>query len=164
MVKELLVYPDDRIRVVSADVRSFDDDLKNLVQNMKDTIDANSAKALAAIQIAVPATVVIYKEDDGSFLELINPRILSNSGTIESTEEALYMPTFSAIITRYDTIKIIYQDIEGKQQSMDVSGEKSAVIQRKIDYTFGGTLIDKMDKKSRKQAEKFIRKWAKSNR
>jgi len=164
MVKDLLVYPDDRIRVVSADIRSFDDDLKQLVQNMKDTMEAHNAKALAAIQIAVPATVVIYKEDDGSYLELINPRIIGKTGTQETHETALYMPTFSTPLTRYGTIKVIYQDMEGNQKSLDVDGEKSALIQRKIDYTFGGTLIDKLDKKARKAAEKFLKKWEKANR
>lgn len=164
MIKELVVYPDERIRNVSADVRSFNEDLAQLIENMKDTMEANSVQALAAIQIAVPATVVIYKEDDGSYLELINPRILGKTGTQESIETALYMPTFSTTVTRYDMIKLVYQDREGKQLSLNVDGKKSALIQRKIDYTFGGTLLDKMDKKSRKVAEKFISKWHKSNK
>jgi len=164
MIKELLVYPDERIRNLCADVRSFDADLIQLLEDMKDTMESNSVQALAAIQIAVPATVVVYKEDDGTFLELINPSILSTSGTQEVVETTLYMPTFSTAITRYDMIKLIYQDREGKQCSLDVDGKKSALIQRKIDYTSGGTLLDKMDKKSRKQAEKFMKKWHKSQR
>ncbi|MGB5965830.1 MAG: peptide deformylase, partial [Sulfurimonadaceae bacterium] len=56
----------------------------------------------------------------------------------------------------YDEIKVIYQDREGKQCSMDVGGELSKRIQRKIDYTFGGTFVDKLPKKEQKRVEKEL--------
>ncbi len=153
MVKELVTYPDERIKITSADVRKFDEELFTLIENMKDTMDANGLDALSAIQIAVPATVVLVRHD-GELLELINPRIIGSEGTVESTETTAYLPGITATVTRYDKIKLIYQDRSGLQHSMDVDGKLSSLIQRKIDYTFGGTFVDKLDKKGRKRVEK----------
>jgi peptide deformylase len=155
MIKELVVYPDERIKVTSADVRKFDDELFALIENMKDTIEANNLDALSAIQIAVPATVVIIK-DQNEYLELINPRIIGTTGNITSTEKTAYLPNLEGTLQRYEKIKLIYQDRQGDQKSMDVDGELSITIQRKIDYTFGGTYIDKLDKKQQSEIEKKL--------
>lgn len=154
MIKKLVTYPDERIKITSADVRTFDEALFGLIENMKDTMEVNGADALAAIQIAVPATVVILRQDDGSYLELINPRIIASEGTVSSTEQTLYLGDISATLPRYEKIKLIYQDRNGTQQSMDVDGELAIRIQRKIDYTFGGTFVDKLHKKEQRRVEK----------
>lgn len=155
MVKELVVYPDERIRVTSADVRTFDEKLFELIDNMKDTMEANGLREIAAIQIAVPATVVLLKEND-TLLELINPRIIGSEGQIESEEQTAYFPDITAVVSRYDKIKLVYQDREGKQHGMDVDGELSCRIQRKIDLTFGGTVMEKLDRKGRADVEKKL--------
>jgi peptide deformylase len=152
MVKELVVYPDERIQVTSADVRTFDSELYDVMQNMRDTMDANGMNEIAAIQIAIPATVVILKEGE-TYLELINPRIIASEGKVRGMEKSAYFPDLEVEIVRYDRIKLVYQDREGKPKSMDTQGELSRRIQRKIDLTFGGTLIDKLDKTARKKAE-----------
>jgi len=152
MIKKLVQYPDERIKITSADVRRFDDELLTLIENMKDTMEANGLNELAAIQIAVPATVVLIKEGEG-YLELINPRIIGTTGLQESVETTNYLPNITATLNRYDGIKLIYQDRYGAQQSMDVSGELSKRIQRKIDYTFGGTFVDKLPKKEQRRVE-----------
>jgi peptide deformylase len=156
MVKELVIYPDERIKITSADVRVFDQKLFDLIENMKDTMEANSLEALSAIQIAVPATVVIIKKENGEYLELINPRIIGNEGRVESTETTAYLPELSGTLNRHEKIRLVYQDRSGDQQSMSADGELSITIQRKVDYTFGGTYIDKLDKKSQKEIEKKL--------
>lgn len=156
MIKKIVTYPDQRIKITSADVRTFDEELFALIDNMKDTMEANGLNELAAIQIAVPANVVLLKNAQGEVLELINPRIIQREGTVESTESTGYLPGITATLPRYGKIKVIYQDRHGEQKSMDVDGELSVRIQRKIDYTFGGTFVDKLDKKGRKRVEKEL--------
>ena len=158
MIKEIVTYPDERIKITSADVRKFDEELFALIDNMKETMSLRGIDALSAIQIAVPATVVVIHRDDGSFLELINPRIIHTDGTVPSVEETLYLPGIPATLKRYDRIKLIYQDRSGAQKSMEAEGELSIRIQRKIDYTFGGTILDKLEKKEQKRVEKEARK------
>ncbi len=156
MVKELIRYPDERINIASADVRKFDDELLELIQDLKDTIEEHDAEGLAAIQIAVPRSVVVVKDPDGNWKEFINPRILRVEGKATSIETSLYLPDIIEEIPRYEKISFIYQDRTGEQHSMNAAGKFGFLLQRKFDYTFGGTFANKLDRKNRKRVEKKL--------
>jgi peptide deformylase len=156
MIKKLILYPDERINIASADVRKFDDELFLLIDDLKDTIEANNAQGLAAIQMATPLSVVVVKDKNGEWLEFINPRILKVKGKAISTETSLYLPNITEEIPRYEEIGFIYQDRRGEQHSMRAEGEFGFLLQRKFDYTFGGTFANKLDKKSRKRVEQRL--------
>ena len=147
MVKELILYPDERINIASADVRKFDKELDSLVRDMKDTIESHNAQGLAAIQIAIPLCVVVAKDPEGNWLELFNPRIIRAKGKSTSTETSLYLPNIKEEIPRHEEITIVYQDRTGKQQSIQAKGSFAYLLQRKIDYVFGGTFANKLDRK-----------------
>jgi peptide deformylase len=149
MIQPLLIYPDDRINCTSTDVRTFNQTLWDIIEDMKDTMKEGNLEALAAIQIAYPYNIIIVKEDD-EYTELINPRVLTQSGRFDSTESTSYYPNVEVTIPRDENIKLIYEDREGKVHHRDISDKKlAATIQRKIDYTFGGNILDKIEKKNR---------------
>lgn len=156
MIRDIVTYPDKRINVISPDLRLFDADLHSVIRDLKDTLKEHSTNAMSAIQIAIPMSIIVIKEDDGSYLEIMNPRIIGKSGSVISKEKTLYFPNISQSIKRYENIKLIYQDINGKQQSLDASGEKAILLQRKIDYIFGATLADKLNENGRKDFEKRL--------
>jgi peptide deformylase len=156
MVRNIITYPDKTINIISPDQRVFDEELYTVIQDLKDTIDKNKVNALAAIQIAVPMSIIIVKQEDGSFLEIINPRIIGKKGSVDSTESTLYFPNVTQNVKRYEKIKLIYQDRDGNQHALNADGEFSLLLQRKIDYVFGGTLANRMKDKSRKEFEKEL--------
>lgn len=159
MIKELITYPDERIKYVSADVRKFDDELFRLLENMRDTMEHYHLNAIAAIQIAVPACAIIVKTENG-LLELINPRILVADGEVIAEEISAYYPDFTAVLKRHDRIKVVYENRFGELQHLDTEGEFSRVLQRKMDMLFGGTLLDKLNKEGRQEAEKILARKA----
>ncbi len=144
MIEKLVVYPDKRIEIPSPDVRLFDETLAQIIINLKDTIEHHNAEGLAAMQCAIPAAVVVVKKEDGSYLELVNPRILKSEGKVDSVETTLYLPGVTETVPRYEKIKLIYQDAKGEQHSMDVDGKLSLLLQRKIDYIYGGSFATKL--------------------
>jgi len=74
MVKELVVYPDNRI-LACADVRDFkDESLPRLLNDIKETMEAHKLKALTAMQVAHPFNIIVIKKDDETYWEFINPR------------------------------------------------------------------------------------------
>jgi len=156
MVKELLRYPDERINIASADVRHFNSELFELIEDMKETIEANRLEGLAAIQIAIPLSVVIVKDPNGHWQEFINPRILKVKGMATSLETSAYLPNIEEEIPRHEEISFIYQDRTGAQHSMQAKGTYGFLLQRKFDYTFGGTFANKLDRKNRKRVEKNL--------
>lgn len=156
MIKELITYPDERIKYISADVRKFDDELFELLENMSDTMEHHALEAISAIQIAVPFSAIIIKNEDERF-ELINARIIVNEGSVVTEEKSPYFPSaFSASIKRYDKIKVVYENRNGELCHLDIEGDFSRRVQQQIDFLFGGTLLDKLNKEGRKTAEKQL--------
>ncbi|HFS82688.1 MAG TPA: peptide deformylase [Epsilonproteobacteria bacterium] len=156
MVEKILQYPDERINIGSGNVRFFDEELWELIENLKETAEANDARGLAAIQVAVPLAVVVVKDEQDHWIELINPRIIRHEGNVLSTESTLYLPDVTEEIPRFNKISIVYQDRHGEQKTMIAQGDFGFLLQRKIDYIFGGTFINKLDKKERKKAQKGL--------
>lgn len=156
MVKKIITYPTPPSVEYGTDVRLFNEEIFSLLEDMKDTIEANSLDGLAAFQIGSYYNIVVVKKDDGSFLELINPRLINSSGKVTTTEKTAYFPGLSANVSRYETISLIYQDRKGAQHSMKAEGDLSILLQRKIDYTFGSSFINKLDKDEKKLFEKKL--------
>jgi peptide deformylase len=156
LVKDIITYPDKTINITSPDLRSFDDTLFKLLEDMKDTLEAHKVKGLAAIQIGVPMSVIVIKQDDGTYLEIINPRIIGKEGSVESIEETLYFPNIKHTITRYKKIRLIYQDIKGEQKALKAEGDLAIILQRKIDYLFGDTLATRSGFNGQKKLEKEL--------
>ena len=144
MIKEIITYPTPPSVEFSVDVRVFNENIVSLIEDLIDTIEANNLEGLSAFQIGSYYNIAVIKNEDGSYLELLNPRIINTDGKITTTEKTAYFPNLSAQVTRYDKISLIYQDRDGKNLSLQVEGEKSVIIQRKIDYTFGATFIQKL--------------------
>ena len=144
MIKELITYPTPPSVEFAVDVRVFNANIVSLIDDMRDTIQANDLEGLAAFQIGSYYNVIVIKNDDGTYLELLNPRVLSTDGKITASEKTAYFPGLSAEVRRHDKISLIYQDRDGNNLSLKAEGSKSALIQRKIDYTFGATFLQKL--------------------
>lgn len=157
MIKEIITYPTPPSVQYATDVRVFNEEIFSLIEDIKDTIEANSLEALAAFQIGSYYNIVVVKKsNEKDFLELINPRIISNNGKVTTTETTAYFPGLSAEVTRYEKISIVYQDREGKQHSLKAEGDLSILLQRKIDYTFGSSFLNKLSKDEKKVFQKKL--------
>lgn len=161
MVKEIITYPTPPSVEYATDVRVFDENLLSLVEDIKDTIIENNLDGLSAYQIGSYYNVVVVKNvnsDDSqeSFLELINPRVITANGKITTEESTSYFPGLSSEINRYDKISLVYQDLQGNQHSLKAEEEFSVLLQRKIDYTFGANFLTKMTKEQKALFEKKL--------
>ena len=152
MIKEIITYPTPLSVQYSTDVRVFNENIVSLIEDLKDTITENDLQGLTAYQIGSYYNVVVVQDEDGELLELINPRLINHTGKVTTTETTAYFPGESAVIQRYEDISIVYQDRDGKDQSLKASGDLAVIIQRKLDYTFGATFLHKM---SEEEKEKF---------
>jgi peptide deformylase len=150
MVKEVIKYPTTPSLEFGGNVRHFNQELYELIDDIKDTMEANGLDALAAFQIGSPYAVMLIKKEDGEYLEIINPRIIKREGSVEPIETTAYFPGLSAKTKRYEKIKLMYEDREGKQQFLEADGELSITIQRKIDYLFGSNFRMRLSDEERK--------------
>ena len=139
MIKDLIKYPQPLSKEFNAPVRFFDEDLKKLIQDLKDTITANKIAGLSAYQINNPYNVVVIKQND-DFLVLCNPKIYQENGSMNTIETTTYFGNISAALTRASEIKLVYEDEVGVTKYLTAIDDLAVVLQRKIDYTFGGNI------------------------
>jgi len=155
MIKDIVTYPTPPSVEYSTDVRIFDESLHQLITDLKDTIEANNLEGLAAYQIGNQFNVIVVKKDE-EFLELVNPRVFNPQGKIESIETTAYFPGLTATITRAQSISVFFQDRDGKDCSLKANDDFAVLLQRKIDFTFGSSFINKLTKDEKKLFEKKL--------
>ncbi len=165
MIREVLIYPDRRLRKVSKDVEKFDSELHILLEDMKETMYANEGIGLAAIQIGVPKNVLIINladEDseqlDENLVEIINPVILNAEGSITYQEGCLSVPSVYEDVTRKENIRVRYFDRNGNMIEKDLDGLMAIAFQHELDHLQGHLFIEKLSYLKRK---KFEKEWKK---
>ncbi len=149
---ELLTYPDQRLLQISGLIRHFDDPgIDEVIKQMRETMQEHNLKALSAIQIGYPYRIILFKKN-GNIEVMINPVIYGKEGQrIKSLESDESLPGAELEVERFEVVKIMYQDREGKDKFFTAKGEDSIILQRKIDMVFGGYLFDKLSKKEQKR-------------
>lgn len=150
MIKEITQYPTVMSLEFGGNVRHFDNTLLEIIQDLKDTLVANNLNALAAFQIESPLAVIVIKQEDDRFLEIINPVILKREGIVTPIETTAYFPGLSGKTKRYEKIKLMYEDREGKQQFLTAEGDLAITIQRKADYLLGANFRIRMNEEEKK--------------
>ncbi len=115
-IREILVYPNPRLRVISEPVRVFDDALETLVDDMAETMYDAPGIGLAAIQIDVPKRVVVMdlSETKDDLKVFINPQVTALAGVIEMEEGCLSVPGVFATVARAGAVRINARDVKGQ--------------------------------------------------
>ena len=155
MIQTITTYPTQTGFGFGGTVRHFDDTLTQLLQDLKDTIEANNLQGLSAFQIGSPLTVMVIKKE-GEFLEIINPAIFHKEGKITSTESTAYFPNLSATVERAKTIKLMYENSKGEQQFLTAEDDLAILIQRKMDYLMGSSFLTRLSKEEKELFEKKL--------
>lgn len=140
----ILEFPDPRLRTKAAPVTLFDAALKQLVEDMFETMYAASGVGLAATQVNVHQRVLVTDMSEGRNrpLALINPEILAKEGTQVYQEGCLSFPGIFAEVTRALKVQVRAQDLEGQSVEISVEGPLAVCIQHEMDHMAGKVFID----------------------
>ena len=163
----IIRIPDPVLRQVSAPIERVDDELRQLVENMFETMYAAPGVGLAAVQVNVPRRLlVIDAAEEGEErrpLAMINPEILSFGDEKRLYEEGcLSIPDVHVEIERPSSLHVRYLDIEGRAQELSAQGLLATVIQHEIDHLEGRLIIDFLSRLKRDIIVRKFKKQAKS--
>ena len=169
MVREILVYPDKRLKLISKEVEVFNGALHDLLDDMYETMRAKNGVGLAAIQVGVDQRVLIInvplEVEDGEHdqpkentLEMVNPVIVEKEGTEKFQEGCLSIPGVYEDVERAKHVKVVYFDRDGNNQTIDDDGFLAVAMQHEIDHLDGKVFIEKLSYIKRK---KFEKEWKK---
>lgn len=168
MIRDIVIYPDKRLKLISKEVTEFDNELHQLLDDMYDTMVSKRGVGLASIQIGVPKRVLIInipnENDDDALpiksetLEIINPIFIKKEGSCKHQEGCLSIPGIYEDIERAEDIIIEYQNRYGEKRTIEDNDFLAIAIQHEIDHLEGKVFIEKLSFIKRK---KFEKEWKK---
>jgi peptide deformylase len=177
MKLEILTYPDDRLRQDCHEVEEFNEELRNLSENMLETMYEAPGVGLAAIQVGVTKRMVVIDVDydleenpDGSHRVLnkkprvfVNPEVVEKEGKTVYKEGCLSVPGVYEEVSRAQKILCRYQDLDGKTHEVRVGDNPeetllAVCIQHEIDHLDGKLFIDRLSPMKRDFTKKRLLK------
>lgn len=164
-VRTIIHYPDPRLKEISKPVTEFDAELKQLADDMVETMYDAPGVGLAAPQIAVLKRLIVMdcsgKEEPADLLVAVNPQIVEKEGASCEEEGCLSVPGYYATVNRYNKVTMEYQDVSGKTHRRSAEGLLAVAMQHEIDHLQGILFVDHLSplKKSifRKKYQKLMK-------
>ena len=148
--KKILIEPDPILRKKCEPLENVDDDVRNLMNDMLETMYKAPGIGLAAIQVGILKRIVVIdisKEEKKNPLFLVNPEIIYKSKNTSVYEEGcLSLPGQFAEIERPAECHIKYIDYNGKEKKLETKGLLATCIQHEIDHLNGILFIDYLSK------------------
>lgn len=154
-VHEIRLQGDPLLREKSKRIKNFQDPgLRELAQDLLDTMHAAHGLGLAAPQVGVLLRICVVEmpEDEegedphaGERYILCNPVILKAEGKVEGMEGCLSFPGYVAEIERSERVVVRAQDLSGRTFRVRASGLLSRALQHEIDHLDGVLFVDRLE-------------------
>ncbi|MCB5173994.1 MULTISPECIES: peptide deformylase [Microvirga] len=165
-IKPLVILPDPKLRVMSEPVKEITDEIRQLADDMLETMYDAPGVGLAAIQIGVPLRMVTMDvsktEGEREPMVLINPEILWASEEKRVYEEGcLSIPEYYEEVERPDRVRFRYMNLKGEIVEQDAEDLMATCVQHEIDHLNGVLFIDHLSKLKRDRVMTKFKKAAK---
>ncbi|MCC5878487.1 MAG: peptide deformylase [Idiomarina sp.] len=160
---DILEYPDERLRTVATPVTSVDDELREIIDNMFETMYDAKGVGLAATQVDVHKRLFIAdcSEHNEQPLVFINPEIIARDGIHENEEGCLSFPNVYAKVERASEVTVKALDRDGETFTMQAEGLLAICIQHELDHLEGKLFVDYLSPLKRTRIRKKLEKEAK---
>ena len=156
----ILEFPDERLRKKAAVVKTVDDKIKKLVDDMLETMYESKGVGLAATQVDVHQRVIVIdvSEEKDSPLFLINPEIIEKDGIKESEEGCLSVPGFYEMVKRAEHIIVKALNREGQSFEFEARDLLAVCVQHEMDHLNGKLFVDYLSSLKRQRIKKKLEK------
>ena len=146
-VLDIVTYPDKFLKNPTQAVENIDGKLQGLIDDMGSTMYQAPGIGLAAIQVGIDKSLLIYdiapKEEGRQLNVLINPKIVAREGEVLSEDEGcLSVPELRADVKRSARILVEAVDRDGNPLKIEAEGLLAIVLQHEIDHLNGTLIVD----------------------
>ena len=160
---KILTYPDKFLSKPTKPVENINEKIQNLVKDMASIMYQAPGIGLAAIQVGVNKSLLVYdvsnRDEKRSLQVLINPRIVESEGTTISEDEGcLSVPDFRANVKRAASVLVEGFDNNEKPLRIEAEGLLAIVLQHEIDHLNGILFIDRISSLKRGMYKRRIKK------
>ena len=164
----IVVYGDPVLEKKGEKVKEINDEIKQLVEDMYETMVAAPGIGLAAPQIGKSLQLAIIDlsagENPEERLVLINPEIFEKEGLQKEEEGCLSFPGIFGFVERPERIKVRYTDLDGKEKEIEAEGLLARALCHEIDHLNGELFIFKFAPVKKQLVLKKIKKLMKEER
>jgi peptide deformylase len=165
-IRDIIILPDKQLRLVSKPIEKVTADVRQLAEDMFETMYDAPGIGLAAIQVGVPQRLITMdlakKEEPKAPRVFINPEILWSSEEKSTYEEGcLSIPEYYEEVERPAKVRVRFTDLDGKVQEEEAEGLFATCIQHEIDHLNGVLFVDYLSKLKRDRVMKKFTKAAK---
>lgn len=162
-IRPIVRYPDPRLATPARPVTEFDGALRELANDLLDTMRAAPGIGITAPHVGIPLRLVVLELDrkDGA-RTYVNPRIQwASDEMILHREGSVSMPGVTDEVRRHGRVRVSYQDLDGNVQTEESDGLRAVCHQHEIDQLDGLFWIHRL---SRLKRGRLIKKFEKTAR
>lgn len=159
----ILCYPDPRLHKVAKPVTSVDKRVRQIVDDMAQTMYDAPGVGLAATQVDIHERIIVIdiSDDRDGLIVLINPEVISTSSEkIFWKEGCLSVPEYYDEVERFEKIKIKALDINGKEFELEADGLLAICIQHEMDHLLGKVFVEYLSPLKRVRISNKMKKRA----
>lgn len=157
MLYEIRTYGDSCLTEKSEKVENITEEIRNILDNMVETMHEATGVGLAAPQIGINKRFFVLDVGDKIIRKIINPEILEMSEDYtESDEGCLSVPGIYKKVKRAARIKVKYQNENGKELEEEMIGFLAKAFQHEYDHLEGKLFIERISPVSRKIISKKL--------
>ena len=155
---KILEFPDPRLRTRAQPVEKVDDALRELIEDMFETMYAAPGIGLAATQIDVHKRLLVadVSVEKNEPYVLINPEILEMDGEAVSEEGCLSVPGYYEEVERAEHIRVRYLNRDGEQVESEFDGILGVCVQHEMDHLEGKLFVDYLSEAKRQRIRKRL--------
>ncbi len=140
-LRPIRLLGDDVLRKKAKKVEKINTFIKNLLDDMADTMYKNNGVGLAGNQVGVLKRVIVVDDGNG-LLQLINPVITEKEGTQCGEEGCLSLPDIYGDVERAEKVKVKAQNIKGEYIEIEATGLLARIFQHETDHLDGKVFSD----------------------
>ena len=161
-VLKVLIFPDQRLRTVAKPVRTINEGIKKLVNDLQETMYKGRGIGLSATQVNIHKRIMVIdvSPEKDSPLTLINPEIniIEPKEKKINEEGCLSVPGFYEEVERPSKINVIALNEEGKKITIKAEGLLAVAIQHEMDHLEGRIFLDYLSNLKRQIIRKKLMK------
>jgi len=159
-IRNILHYPDPRLRTHAKPVAEVDAEVRQLIDDMAETMYDAPGIGLAATQIDVHLRVVVIdiSKERNQLHVFVNPEILSTEGEETMEEGCLSVPGFYESVTRAEKISLKALGRDDQPFEMEVDGMLAVCIQHEVDHLIGKVFVDYLSRLKQRRIQKKLEK------
>ncbi len=145
-LRKIVKVGDECLNKMCRPVTEFNDRLHALLDDMQETLTDAAGAGLAAPQVGVLRRIcIVLDEQDDSYMELINPEIVGESGEQTGVEGCLSVPGKWGIVTRPNAVKVRAQDRDGNWFEAEREGLTARAFCHEIEHLDGHLFVEHVD-------------------